>query len=294
MARRPRTRPTLTYERRLILFIDFLGFKEVVEATKRDPAVLAQLVAALDDIGRIGNVRIFKSQQFTQFSDSVVMSYRVTARSGVFRMMTAIAHTVISLADRGFLVRGAVTIGDLHHTSRHVVGPAMVRAYEMESKEAFYPRVIIDPAVIRLARRHPDDGHSSNEEEGYVRDYIKKDRDGHLFIDYISWKAVVEAAGAENADYPEYLRNLGRLLRKGLAHDDTGVAKKYLWLHRRYLYALKFFRALPPDAPYRLANPDACGLIENLPRMIQLAREARSRVDSFGVKKDREALRGSQ
>lgn len=278
LARLPRRTRTPAYERRLILFIDFLGFKEVVHATERDPAALARLLAALDDIGRLGEADVFGSQRVTQFSDSVVMSYRVTEQSGVFWMINAIALTIISLAERGFLLRGAVTIGDLHHTRQHVVGPAMVRAYEMESREARYPRVIVDPAVLSLARRHRQENHSPDEEEEYVRSFIVEDADGLLFIDYVSWNAVVAVTGADDDGYPDYVATLSGLLRTGLTHEDLRVVEKYVWLHPRYLAVLDQFNAMPADHPYRRQSPEHCESIEGLPRLTSLVRDAHARL----------------
>ncbi len=293
LAKLPRRRPIRpSYERRLILFIDFLGFKEVVAATEHNPAGLERLIAAMDEIGRLGEASIFESQRVTQFSDSVVMSYRVTERSGVFWMINSIALTVISLVDRGFLVRGAVTIGDLHHTSRHVVGPAMVKAYEMESKVACHPRVIIDPEVLALARRQRSEHHSADEEEEYVRGFISEDTDGQLFIDYTSWKAVVEVTGVDDVGYPGYLATMSSLLRVGLTHEDPRVAAKYLWLHPRYLSAIELFAGIPQNARYRLENPENCELIEDLPRFEELAVAARERVDRVSADKGWRRHRG--
>jgi hypothetical protein len=289
LAKLPRARPTPKYERRLILFIDFLGFKEVVASTERDPGGLRRLLAAMDDIGTLGDASIFKSQRVTQFSDSVVMSYRVTERSGVFWMINAIALTVISLVERGFLLRGAVTVGDLYHNSRHVVGPAMVKAYEMESKVACHPRVIVDPAVMRLARKRRNEDHTPDEEEAFVRDFMAEDDDGLLFIDYISWNAVVAVAGADDSGYPEYLGTLSGLLRNGLAHEDVRVVGKFLWLLPRYIVAIERFAAIPGDAPFRLEYPDNCEFIERLPRFDDLAVTARARVNeaSSGERRQR-------
>ncbi len=287
MARGPRRTRAPAYQRRLILFIDFLGFKEVVAGTEDDPVALARLVAALDDIGRLGEASIFPSQRVTQFSDSVVMSYRVTEQSGVFWMLNAMALTVISLAGRGFLLRGAVTIGALHHTRRHVVGPAMVRAYELESQVACYPRVIIDPAVISLARRRRNEDHTPDDEEEYVRAFMAQDEDEQFFFDYVSWNSVVAVVGADDEDYPDYLAQLGGLLRAGLGHSDPRVAEKYLWLHPRYLAALELFRQMPADASYRHQSPGSCAAIEALPRLTTLARSARRRVAEHRAEQER-------
>jgi hypothetical protein len=278
--RSPITAPGLRYEQRLILFIDFLGFKEIVARTEHDPAALRRLVAALNDVGRIGEGATFRSQRVTQFSDSVVLSYRVSEPSGVFWMLNTMALTVISLAGRGFLLRGAVTIGALHHTRCHVVGPAMVRAYEMESTEARHPRVIVDPAVIPLARQRRNVDHTPDDEEEYVRSFLAEDDDGRLFFDYISWQPVVAVAGGDDDLYPDYLATLSELLRDGLAHENTGVVSKYLWLHQRYHAAVTLFTDMPADAPYRRSNPDNCDAIEALPRLAREARAARRRVNA--------------
>lgn len=50
----------------------------------------------------------------------------------------------------GFWLRGAVTIGLLHHDEDIVFGPALNRAYELESRHAIFPRIILDPACAEL------------------------------------------------------------------------------------------------------------------------------------------------
>lgn len=266
------------YEERLILFIDFLGFKEIVEKTASDPAALTRLIDALNDIGRMGEHGTFSSQRVTQFSDSVVLSYAANEELGAFWMINEIALSVMMLAERGYLLRGALTVGLLYHEDRHVVGPAMVRAVEMEFKVACFPRVIVDPDVINLARRHRREGHSPKDEEDYVRSFISKDKDGQLFIDYVSWDAVVQHAGIEDECYPQYIAKLAALIEAGLQHDDVRVAEKYLWLHPRYVEQLDRFKALPPDHGYRRQSWENCEAIERLPSHKKLAKEARKRV----------------
>ena len=96
----PEPTPTPHYEERLILFLDFLGFKELVDRTTHEPAFLGRLVAAMDVVGQIGadSGAVFRSQKITQFSDSIVVSYAVTDRSAVFELLNQIAFAVIDLA----------------------------------------------------------------------------------------------------------------------------------------------------------------------------------------------------
>ncbi|HEX9963815.1 MAG TPA: hypothetical protein VGB04_02395 [Allosphingosinicella sp.] len=265
MAKKPAAAPP-EYEDRIILFIDFLAFKEIVDETEADPDALRRLIAAMDALAEIGDDRSMDSQRVSQFSDSIVVSYRVDETSGVFWLLIEMAWAVIDLAYRGYLVRGALTRGPLFHTDRHVVGPAMVKAYLMESKEAKFPRVIIDPQLLELAREHRSEQHTPEEEEGYVRHFMKEDSDGRLFFDYVSWDTVVEYAGADDDGYGPYLARLSSVIAKGLSNEEAGVVEKYLWLHRHYQASLDHFAALPADHPYRAQSFENCELIESLPR----------------------------
>lgn len=66
-----------------MLFIDFLGFKEIVSRTTSDQPFLARLVEAMDCVGQIGrdNKEFSKSQRITQLSDCIVVSYHVDEES---------------------------------------------------------------------------------------------------------------------------------------------------------------------------------------------------------------------
>ena len=185
---------------------------------------------------------------------------------------------MVHLAEIGFLVRGALTVGDLYHSDRHVVGPAMVEAYRLESKVAKVPRIIIDEKVLAVARRSRGPDHSAKEAEGYVRAFMTKDADGHHYLDYVSWKAVVEITGGDNDGYGEYLSRIGKLVKAGLSHEHARVQEKYLWLHEQYVAAIELVASLPPDNAYRLENPELCAGVEALSKYEALARAAQDAV----------------
>ncbi|HTY68920.1 MAG TPA: hypothetical protein VMH36_19865, partial [Alphaproteobacteria bacterium] len=131
------------YEQRLILFLDFLGFKEVVAQTTKEPAHLRTVLRAIDNVRELGSEKsLHRSLRATHFSDSLVISYRIQEQSAVFWLLNQLVYPIIQLPGRGFLLRGAITAGPLLHTKEYLVGPAMVKAYRMESKEAKFPRVI--------------------------------------------------------------------------------------------------------------------------------------------------------
>lgn len=276
---RPATPKAIVYEERILLFIDFLGFKEIVGETERNPSRLAPLIAAMDTLSKLKDDQaFFKSEQMTQFSDCVALSYSATETSGVFYLLDAMALAVIDLAALGYLVRGAVTVGPLYHSKHHVVGPAMVQAAEMESKQAIYPRVIVDRKVFDIAAKHRQPNHAPEDEIGYVRNLICPDDDGHWFFDYISWDSVVAHAGMEDEAYGDYLTGIGRLIERGLTNGDPLIAAKYLWLHRRYVASIEKFAAITPNHGYWQQSPENCIAIAQLSRYEKLAADAQRRL----------------
>jgi hypothetical protein len=150
----------------------------------------------------------------------------------VFWTLDRIGMIVVELAERGFLVRGGLTVGPLHHTNELVMGPAMNRAYKLESKKAQRPRVIVDRSVLRAARSAHGPQHSADKEVECVRSLLLKDADHRLYIDYVSCNAF-DNLGYRRSDYPSYLRKLTDLVADGLAHSDDSVRRKYEWLNDR-------------------------------------------------------------
>lgn len=291
MAKKPtKKRLPKHYEHRIILFLDFLGFKEIVDGTANDDRKLASLLKAIDklyDIGR-DDADLYKTRSITTFSDSVVLSYAVEEQSAVYYLLSDIAFAVIELVIEGYLVRGAVTMGDLIHTKRFLVGPAMVKAYELESKVAKAPRVLIDQKLISIARRAHARQNTPKHEAKHVRAFMTKDADGQHYFDYISWRSVVAIVGMDNDGYPLYLNDIADLLKKGLAKTDPNILSKYLWIYKQYIAAIEQFTKLGPGHRYRVNHPEVCGAIEALPRLAKEAAVARGALSKLSVQRNRQ------
>ena len=141
----------VSYERRLVIYFDVLGWKDRIERAGRNPSRIAELkmisaVFAFDQRGAFGE----EGGLLTSFSDNVVISLPYKADT-IQMVLEGIGKVQLGAAIWGFFVRGAVTIGDLYHDARSVFGPALVRGYELESRHAKSPRIILDPDVHELA-----------------------------------------------------------------------------------------------------------------------------------------------
>lgn len=272
-SRKKKTVSKPRYEDRIVLFLDFLGFSEIVGETESDEGKLRSLVAAMDRIKEIAtdNSGVNKSQRLTHFSDSVVVSYEVSDPAAVFMLLNAVAFCVINLVERGYLVRGAIVSGKLYHTKNHIVGPAMIEAYRLESKVAVYPRILISEDLVEIAKGATAEHHDPDDEAGYVNDFMTADaEDGLFFFDYFGWQSVVGIVGGEDEMYPGYLLKISRLIETGLLHPEEKVREKYLWMRRHYLAAINLFEEMPMDDPYRVENEEICDAIIGLPRFDDL------------------------
>ena len=103
----------------------------------------------------------------------------------------------------------------------------MVRAYDLESKIAIYPRIIIEKEVVENGIKYKNENHSTSEELQYISEIITEDEDGNFYIDYIS-KCSSEFNDPEY-DLYEYLKKLKNFF-ENFDNLDEKVQKKLLWL----------------------------------------------------------------
>ncbi len=138
------------YEKRATLFLDILGFRSLI-AAGRESDILSTL-----DIMPALNVQFEDAStkdvdfQSTTFSDCVVCSAKILARNNFMPAAFIALYAgalALHLLSKGILVRGAITVGELYHSDNVVFGPALIEAYELESKLAHYPRIIVPDKV---------------------------------------------------------------------------------------------------------------------------------------------------
>lgn len=175
--------PEIRYEERFVAFVDILGWKRTITKSARDPRTLDGVAAALECMRvpvRRGKDAIeypdtVYSVVATQFSDSIVLSDRVT-QYGPYGLVRAVQALCWSLLVAGHRTRGAIVKGDLHHVGPDVLGPALIDAYLLESNVAVYPRIVLD-ATVKEALRDNYTPHS-------VAPWYREDFDGvpHLHL----------------------------------------------------------------------------------------------------------------
>ena len=228
------------YEYRICCFIDILGFKNHLDETLKDDGndsikKIEEIKGVIDlanSILKEMDNGIFKSKMVTQFSDSIVLSFRIEEKSGVFYALIDFLHVSLEFANKGFLTRGGIAVGKLIHTNKHIFGPALVEAYNLESKIARFPRIILHPDVLGVAKYFPSSHNSSTDELESVHTCLSKDDDGYYYIDYIG--KVVSELDDNNYGLIDYLNGLKKTILKSMKSDDSNINDKIDWLRKKY------------------------------------------------------------
>jgi len=137
------------YEHRLVAFYDVLGWRSKISWAGQDEeriALLLNLVSRLHHLSDAIKKGSSNISNMTTFSDNVVISQKVDNDTTHF--LTKVAMAQILAADSGFWIRGGVTIGEVIHNDKVVFGPGLNRAYELETRVALYPRIVLDPQHV--------------------------------------------------------------------------------------------------------------------------------------------------
>ena len=138
-------RARIHYQEKIVVFLDMLGFKNLVndESKCEKTGALLKMPYLL---GKNDNPKLLKIKglSMTSISDSLVFSVRPKekgAMNKIVELTTVFTQTLLS--HYSILVRGGIAIGKLYHDNEIVYGPGLVKAYELENKIAVYPRIIM-------------------------------------------------------------------------------------------------------------------------------------------------------
>jgi hypothetical protein len=226
------------YRESVVCFIDILGFKEHIKRSENDEEHAKRILTALKIAKEIVGVQ-FKGVDgwnTAAVSDSIIITYATeikgeegfTLKGTAFSIILNIIHVMQALTRQGFLFRGAVKTGKMHHNDDAVFGPALTNAYLLEQSAAVYPRVLVSDDVFDFARNHPHN--SPDEDLKVITSLVRKDVDGCIYIDFLSQEGEI----GEWYPYDAFLKEVRDVIVAGAkqanAYGNIGVRSKYVWL----------------------------------------------------------------
>jgi len=241
------------YEERYIAFIDILGFSSLVERSEADVNLLERLTSVLEDVRMYKKLEehmdafdsnhplhFFQNMfKMTTFSDSILISTKINT-IGLGEIIFISAIICNRLLHQGVFTRGAISKGKLIHTNTIVLGPGLIRVYNLQKDAAIYPRILIDENIV-----HDMDALAN---QGGSPDLRRQDFDGlwhlHIFhpsiLELNSHTSKSEYSALNNHDYMA----LGRQEIENAFRSNAGnlaVKARIGWLARYFNeYAVSF------------------------------------------------------
>ncbi len=163
------------YEERVVVFIDILGFRSLIDDTTHNPELVNKIVEVTQSIYRRRAFAMIRTATTFQEGSNVGIPTEIAACNHTPRIYTFSDHIVYSLpADPAglaiaiyachqvygdiaqnfnLLMRGAITVGSLYDDQTCIFGPALVEAYDLETNEAKVPRIILSDGAKTLMKR---------------------------------------------------------------------------------------------------------------------------------------------
>jgi hypothetical protein len=187
-------------------------------------AILSKAVAKLSEDSE-ATLLYFKS-----FTDNVVLGHpRISedmeAEFGF--ILWSLREYQFNMACNGFFVRGGLAVGPLFIDETSVYGTALLEAYELESKIAVNPVVVLSDEAMKLVSQHLTYYHG--EKAPHVRELLRGP-DGRYFINYLT-EAIFETGGGEKLSGKLMRQHRDAIISELKAHrKKPRVFEKFAWL----------------------------------------------------------------
>lgn len=215
-------------KKHLIAFIDFLGASEAIANDTNDTNLntVNYLIGVASRICESYRESSCKNIKIKAFSDNIVFAALIDALSD--DDISKLAHDLCLMVSAfqmnafklGILIRGGISMGNLYIDDTFVWGKALLQAYHLESKMAFYPRIIVDKMIRDLM---PDCDTS-----GCRKHHIKDDIDGLYIVDSFSFFDE-ESIRTYIVDACKTIEKMKKLLQ-----SDRKALQKLIW-YENYL-----------------------------------------------------------
>lgn len=248
----------IKYEKRLVAFIDILGFKEIVKQSETDIAKIELIYSALDYLKNweaqekwdlrlveieedaqkrgVDNFDIREKTNITAFSDSIVVSVKVddNINEMASTLIINLAYIGAFLLEKGILFRGGLTVGNLIHIENGTVfGQGLIDSYKLESNSAKYPRIILSDKLLKELN-YPIE---TKRNRYFYHQYVDRFDDGCVGFHQMIYYQVIESWTEMTKE--KLIESLGKVRKVIVGGLDTtfenpDVFEKYKWLKEQY------------------------------------------------------------
>lgn len=228
------------YQKRVVAYIDILGFKETIKESRTDINVFNRVLETIEELKESfvkpknkyeidAEKNLNADTQITQVSDCLIISRLETEKGGIYNMLFDCAFAIHLLVEKGFLCRGSIKVGKMYHKENTIFGEAYNEAYKAESEER-YPIIKFNEELFHIARKSP--GLANEGYEDWEIDFLKKNckelMTGIYYLDYFTDYDDRYGGGEGSASI--HYSKLREVISHGLVSSKTSsVFEKYRW-----------------------------------------------------------------
>jgi hypothetical protein len=204
--------------------------------------VLRRFSDAVTPVKQDFQVKALATKQFVAFSDTHITVIPAqpkdsSARGLIFLQILRLVHAQwLLLFEHKILVRGGIVVGDAVRSYGRFFGQGIIDAYDVESEQAIYPRIVVHASVFDELKINPkvwthDDAES---ELKAVKGLLHHDEENGVY--YIDYLRVMESEFDLPEMYPQYLEEYRKKIRELMsdtthpsAHSKLEWMKRYHW-----------------------------------------------------------------
>ncbi len=186
----------------VVIYMDVLGYTEMAKRandTDNKEIFLRQLYEALEEgqewlRGDDSETGPLDKDRYAikAFTDNIVIGWPVrdNAESELNSMFSMLAFFQMQMANHGFFLRGAISLGDAYVDDVVVYGRAFFEAHDGEAELARDPRIILCFSAASVVRKHLG-YHGPVNHAPHYRD-LYQDSDGKWFLNYLETILIAE------------------------------------------------------------------------------------------------------
>lgn len=236
-----------------LAYFDVLGYKAFFDEEGSDhEEFLKDILGTLEYVkSQVNNFPSFSSRiGLRVYSDNFLLYIKEESQDKVhddFNALLSLVSVVALiqikiLAQYRILFRGGITKGEFYVDDNIIFGNGLIRAVEIESQKAIYPRVVIDIDNFCLTNY-----------DSLWKPLIKKDDDNLYYVDYFNVNQY-QVAGLNNENLTEFINMLRKqivfLVNKYCRYGNLSIENKIIQkskLIEKYLWILKKFNSFCND-----------------------------------------------
>lgn len=238
------------FRRVVTIFIDILGSqsRESFNEWYNVMSIFSAMIEREKKLDQTHPWTVYKRETHV-FSDCAYIIYDYKddiedSRKDIYELMGISCYNtekvLYEFLKKGFIARGAITHGDLFYDNEKNIwfGPAMNRAYFLESKKARFPRVIIDPDYAEDLYLFNENKYRNNSFQRMTNgEILCRDIDGLIYLNYLnSMKLGMNQMESEYMlENALQLCNKERDIKRATTELQESIKEKYDWLEKYLL-----------------------------------------------------------